>query len=564
MRSVVNKLLSLCALGLLVTGTASFCTNACADVSYYAGSDWCAQVNAADADFAGVPIILLVPASMSGVPACSTTITITSNHKLQFGPGSFDLGIQQGRAGIVIPTATANVDIGGAGRTVTSLYYTSANIVGNAYPMGSGIAIGTNVGCTSIANAANYIRVHDLHLIDRNTGSALNGQTYNPSGISGMCDNNVTIENNQLTDIKGNAAITLTGGWNTFIANNYQDRNNIFDGTALGSGGEFTADNSANWNNFSMTENTISYYPCGIGVSHGFHGIVADNILDMTLKAAYGNCAGIALGSGDATVGDLQAVNNIVILGLNSAQTGIGLYPKSGVTGSQSLSAIGNIIRAVSGSGHTGIALTGTLAGMNPPTMIVKHNTVTATYPSSVAGVLNNVEFADNTFEGSSVNIPLFNCTGATSIQSGGVVRVFGNRISTAGSRVASSCTDASFSSRAFQEWDNTTSNGSPNPSAYLGNAAQIYWTPGTIPSNSSTPNQVATVNQTIPGDSVKITSAAGGANWIGLPPGVFAYGSVTATNTVTFNITNTTAAPVTIAGGLQIQSYIQVDRPPN
>lgn len=535
------------------------------DVKKFSGADWCAQVNAADTAYSGRRAILSVTSAMSGLTACTTSISLSSGHQLQFGAGLFDVGVQSRRAGIVIGHAINNIDIGGAGRAVTTLYYTSHNVgVGNGFPWGSAIGIGTVGTCTGVSDAANGIRIHDIRFIDRNTGSAL-ASAHNPSAIDGACTTDVTIENNQFTDIKGNGAITVTGNWGSFTgATNYFDRNNIFDGTIAGGGAELNADNSANWNNYYVLNNTISYYPCGIGVSHAFQGIVSGNKLDMTLKSAWGSCPAIGLGSGEATVGYLQATNNIILLGTGSAPVGIGMYPKANSTGNFEMGVIGNIIRQVSGSSITGISINGALAGQSPPSMIVRHNTVTANYPTAVAGVLGNIEVSDNDFEGASDNIDIFNCaSAAASIQSGSVVRVFNNRRPGNGGVALRSCTNSTFASRRFQEWNNTQGAGDPSAyyGGYVGQPARVIWRPGIIAAGSSTSTQTTTVNGAIVGDEVKIIL---GSSTTTLPVGVFATGYVSASNTVSWKIVNTTTSPITINGGGQITTYVSVDRPPN
>jgi hypothetical protein len=534
------------------------------DVRSFSGSDWCAQVNAADAAYLGVDAILSVHSAMSGLLACTTSITLHSKHKLQFGAGSFDLGVQNRKAGIVIGKAVSTIDIGGAGRANTSLYYTSHVVGGgaNGFPWGSAIGLGTASGCNGISDAANGIRIHDIHFIDRNTGSAL-ASGHNPSAIDGICLNDITIENNQFTDAKGNAALSVYGSWGAFTtATNYFDRNNVFDGTVAGGGGELTADNSANWTNFYVQNNTISSYPCGIGISHGFRGMISGNTLDMTRKVSWGACPAIAVGSGEANIGYLQVTNNIVILGSNSSPVGIGMYPKG--TGNFALEVSDNSIQAVSGSGHTGISINGTLTGQSPPSMIVRHNTVTANYPTAVAGVLGNVEVSDNDFEGASDNIDIFNCAStAASIESGSVVRVFNNRRPGHGGVALQSCTNSTFASRRFQEWNNTQGSGDPSSyyGGYVGQPARVIWRPGTIAAGSSTSIQTTTVNGAIVGDEVKIILDS---STTAVPAGVFTTGYVSAANTVSWKIVNTTASPITINGGRQVTTYVRVDRPPN
>ena len=535
------------------------------DVKRFSGADWCAQVNAADTAYSGRRAILSVPSAMSGLTACTTSISLSSGHQLQFGAGSFDLGVQSRRAGILIGHAINNIDIGGAGRAVTTLYYTSRNVgAGNGFPWGAAIGIGTVGTCTGVSDAANGIRIHHIRFIDRNTGSAL-ASAHSPSAIDGACTTDVTIENNQFTDIKGNGAITVIGDWGSFTgATNYFDRNNIFDGTVAGGGGEFTADNSGNWKNYYVLNNTISYYPCGIGVSHAFQGIVSGNMLDMTLKSAWGSCPAIGLGSGEGTVGYLKATNNIILLGTGSAPVGIGMYPKANSTGNFEMSVMGNIIRQVSGSSITGISINGTLAGQSPPSMIVRHNTVRANYPTAVAGVLGNIEVSDNDFEGASDNIDIFNCaSAAASIQSGSVVKVFNNRRPGHGGVALRSCTNSTFASRRFQEWNNTQKAGDPSSyyGGYFGQPARVIWRPGTIAAGSSTSTQTTTVNGAIVGDEVKIILDSSTTT---LPAGVFATGYVSAANTVSWKIVNTTKSPITINGGRQVTTYISVDRPSN
>jgi hypothetical protein len=535
------------------------------DVRSFSGSEWCAQVNAADAANSGRDVILSVPSAMSGMTACTTSISLSKGHQLSFGTGTFNLGIQSRRAGIVIGHAVNNVLVTGQGTGKTILQYTSYVVPlsqgGNAFPWGSAIGLGTVTHCSAPSDANNNIHIQGITFVDFNRASA-QSSTHEASAIDGACANNVIIENNQFTDIKGNAAITVTGSYGGGGGDTYYDRNNIFDGTVAGGGGEFNADNSANWNHFYVLNNKISYYPCGIGVSHAFHGIVSGNTLDMTLKAAQGGCPAIGLGSADDTVGDLKATKNTIILGSRSSPVGIGMYPKD-ISGNSEIAVIDNVIRQVSGSSITGISINGTSAGHNPPSEIVRHNVVKANYPTVVAGVLGNIEVSDNDFEGASDNIDIFNCaTLAVSIQSGSVVRVFNNRRPGHSGVALRSCTNSTFASRRFQEWNNTL--GAGNPSSYyggfVGQPARITWTPGTIAAGSSTSTQTTTVKGAIVGDEVKITVDSSATT---LPAGLVATGYVSADNTVSCKISNTTGSAVTINGGRQITTYVSVDRPP-
>lgn len=409
--------------------------------------DWCAQINAAANPG---PATISVPSSMSGMPACTTSINLSSGQVLEFGPGIFNLGIQQGRAGILIGHAVSNVSVRGQGTGVTVLQYTSYVVPlaqgGNGFPWGSAIGLGTVTQCKTPADASNNIHISGITFQDLNTGSAA-GSTHQPSAIDGACINHLVIEGNEFRDIKGNAAITALGSYGGGGGDTYYDRNNIFDGI-----GEFNADNSANWTHYYIVNNSISGYSCGIGVSHVFQGIISGNTLDMTLKS--GNCPAIGLGSAEGTIGYLQAVNNTIILGSGSSPVGIGLYPKN-APGNSDLSVIGNIIHQVSGSAITGISINGTSAGNHPPPVMVKNNIVTANYPTAVSGVLGNVEVSGNDFEGASLNLDIFNCVSATtSIQPGSTVRVFNNRRPGTGF-VANHCTNSAFSTSQFQQWNN-------------------------------------------------------------------------------------------------------------
>jgi hypothetical protein len=341
-----------------------------------------------------------------------------------------------------------------------------------------------------------------------------------------------------------------------------------------------TADNSANWTNFSMMNNIISYYPCGIGVSHGFNGLISGNIVDMTLKAKFGNCPGIALGSSDDTVGDLYATNNIVNLGsatLSSAVIGMGIFPKVSVSGSTEMAIIGNVIREVANAGSgpvAAISLNGTNVGNNPPAMIVRNNTTTTSYAVQISNnQVGDIEISNNWFGPNATDhggVPLANCPGLTvpAIQSGKTVRVFGNHYNgTNPGGVSSTCGDATFSTRQFLEWDNTIGDGTPGTnfaaSGFLGRPTRLLWTPGSIPAYSSSSNQVVTVTQAVAGDTVGIINASG-STLLSLPQGVVATGYVSSANTITFNITNKTGTAVNVNGGAQIASYVSVDRPPN
>jgi hypothetical protein len=535
------------------------------DVRSFSGSDWCAQVNAADAANSRRNVILSVPAAMSGMTPCMTSISLSTGHQLSFGTGTFSLGTQKRRTGIVIGHAVNNVAVTGQGIGKTILQYKSYVVPlgqgGNAFPWGSAIGLGTVKQCSAPSDANNNIHIEGITFVDLNTGSALSS-THAPSAIDGACANNVIIEGNEFTDIKGNAAITVTGSYGGGGGDTYYDRNNIFDGTVAGGGAEFNADNSANWTHYYVLDNTISYYPCGIGVSHAFQGIVSGNTLDMTLKAARGACPAIGLGSSDDTVGYLEATNNTIILGTRSSPVGIGMYPKD-ITGNYEMAVIGNIIHQVSRSTVTGIYINGTSAGHNPPREIVRHNVVTANYPTTVTGVLGNVEVSDNEFDGASDNIDIFNCASfAVSIQPGSVVKVFNNRRPGHGGVALRSCTNSTFASTRFQEWNNTQG-GDPSSyyGGYVGQPARVIWKPGTIPAGSSTSTQTTTVNGAIVGDEVKIVLDS---STTALPAGVFATGYVSAANTVLWKIVNTTTSPITINGGRQITTYISVDRPPN
>jgi hypothetical protein len=548
----------------------AFQTKPIVDARDYSGTDWCAQVNAADTAFSGVQAIINAPSALSGLAACTTSINITSGHVLNFGKGTFALGTQNARAGIVIAPGANNVSITGAGMGQTILTYTSVNNgAGNGFLNGSAIGMGRVVGCTSDATVSHNIMISSLSIVDLNTGSAL-GSGPSPSGIDGACVSHVIIENNELTDIKGNGAITITGQWNGFGGDTYYDRNNIFDGTVTGGGGEFTADNSANWTHYYVLNNTVSRWPCAFGVSRAVEGLIVGNTVDATLKAPYSACPQIGLGAGSdtaGTLGNLFAINNVVVMGFSGV--GIGIFPSSTIDNTLQMGIIGNNILSGAGSSETGLSINGTGAGHIAPTMIVQNNTIATDLGTSVSAVLKSVEFSGNTFTALTGSVPLFDCNGSPSIAAGGLVRVFNNRASgplTGG--VAKHCTDASFSTRRFQEWNNTLNDGNPNSyavaSGFLGQPTTVTWTPGTIAPYSSTGNQTATVTQAIAGDSVTIVNANGSTNWLSLPAGVIASGSVTSANTVTFNITNTTAAAVTINSGSAIQSYVIVDRPPN
>jgi hypothetical protein len=531
------------------------------------GGDWCAQVNATDTAYAGSNVIISVPSAMSGMSGCTTSISLTSGHQLQFGAGIFNLGIQHGRAGIMISHSVSNVSVTGQGILKTIVQYTSYVIPlsqgGNRFPWGSAIGLGTSTKCSAPSDASNNIHISGITFDDLNTGSATSS-SHAPSAIDGCCVNNLIIDKNEFTDIKGNAAITVNGSYGGGGGDTYYDRDNVFDGTSAGRGGEFTADNSANWTHYFVLHNKISYYPCGIGVSHAFHGIVSGNTLDMTLKAAYGACPAIGLGSGDDTVGYLQATNNTIILGAGSSPVGIGMYPKD-TTGNYELTVIDNIIHQVSGSAITGISINGTSARHNPPSEIVRHNVVIAKYPTVVAGtVLGNVEVSDNDFEAAGDNIDIFNCaSAAVSIQPGSVVRVFNNRRPGYGGVALRSCTNATFASRRFQEWNNTQGTGDPSSyyGGYVGQPARVTWTPGTIAAGSRIPKQTTTVKGAIVGDEVKIILNSSRTTF---PAGLLATGYVSAANTVSWDIVNTTTSPVTINRGGQIVTYVSVDRPPN
>src|SRR5262249_50696590 len=133
---------------------------------------------------------------------------------------------------------------------------------------------------------------------------------------------------------------------------------------------------------------------------------------------------------------------------------------------------------------------------------------VKANYPTVVGGLLGDIEVSDNDFEGASENIDIFNCNSpAVSIQAGSVVRVFNNRFSNHGGVALRSCSNTTFSSRQFQEWNNIqgSGNASSNYGGYVGQPARVIWRPGTIAASSSTPIQTTTVHGAIIGDEVTI-----------------------------------------------------------
>lgn len=442
------------------------------DVRNYVGVDWCAQVNAADTAFIGVAATILVPSAMSAMTPCTTSINLTSGHQLKFSQGIFDLGVQTGRAGIRIGPAVNNVSVVGAGIGQTILQYASANTgIGNGFPNGSAIGLGRVAGCTSDAAANNYVTISGISFHDQNTGSAL-ASGHNPSGIDGACVNFLTIERNEFTDIKGNAAITVTGNFGGGGGNTYYDRDNVFDGTVAGGGGEFTADNSSNWTHYYVLHNTVSRWPCGFGVAIVNEGLIALNTLDMTLKAPFSGCQIIAIGAGSDSAGQLAsvfAINNIITMGFSGVAMGI--FPKSTTDYNTEFGIIGNDIHLASGSSITGLSINGVAAGHIPPTMIVRNNSVSVNFPTALVGVLGDVEFSDNVFNNSSANIPMFSCAGTASIRSGSTVRVYNNRISTSTAKIIGGCSDASFGGRSFREWNNT-----------LGDGALTVLTVGTLP----------------------------------------------------------------------------------
>src|SRR5215469_3774031 len=186
------------------------------DVRSFSGSEWCTQVNAANAANSGRDVILSVPSAMSGMTGCTTSISLSTGHQLSFGTGTFNLGIQTRRAGIVVGHAVNNVVITGQGTGKTILQYTSYVVPlsqgGNAFPWGSAIGLGTVTHCSTPSDANNNIHIRGITFVDLNRGSA-QSSTHEASAIDGACVNNVIIEDNQFTDIKGNAAITVTGSY---------------------------------------------------------------------------------------------------------------------------------------------------------------------------------------------------------------------------------------------------------------------------------------------------------------------------------------------------------------
>ena len=542
------------------------------DARDYSGADWCAQVNAANTAAGSNTAEIYVPSALSGATACTTSISLSSNRRLIFGEGTFNLGTQTSRAGIVIGAAVNNVSILGAGIGNSILKYTSANTgAGNSFPSGSAISIGRVSGCANDAAASHYIYISGLTIQDLNAGSAI-ASAFNPSGITGACASFVVIENNEFTDNKGNGAITITGLFGSGGGDTYVDRNNIFDGTVAGGGGEFTGDNSSNWTHYEVSGNQFSRWPCAVGVARVIDGQIRDNIVDGTLKSPFSGCSLIGLGAGSdtsGTLGPLKAVNNVVTMGFSGV--GIGMFPNSTINSTSQLEVSNNIIENISGSSTTGISINGADATHTPPAQIVRGNTLKVDFPTAVGGRLANVEMSSNIIETTSNNIDIFNCAiGTVSIISGSVVRVFDNRSKgTGGTSVARQfCADASFSGRGFQEWNNTLGNGLPSSNttvgAALGTPALVTWTPGTIAAYTSTGTQTAAIAQTAIGDQVRITNVnSGTSTYLTMPPGVVISGAVTASGTVSFNITNTTASPVTINSGNPIDSLVLVDRLP-
>lgn len=434
------------------------------DASSFPGTDWCAQVNAADTAALGINAIILVPSSMSSMPACNVSINLTANHILQFDHGTFDMGIQTNRAGIRIGAGVSNVITTGRGVGQSILYYTSVNTgAGNGFPNGAAIGIGRVTGCTDDAVASNYIIISGLSIRDRNIGGAL-GSGHSPSGIDGACVNFMIIENSEFTDIKGNAAITVTGNFGGGGGDTYINRNNIFNGTAVGGGGEFEGDNSSNWTHLTISNNTFSRWPCAIGISKANQGLIVHNIADMTLKAPYSGCVAIGIGAGSDTSGQLSSVyaeHNIITMGFSGVA--MALFPNSTINSLSELGIIGNKIYQAAGSSITGISINGAGVGHTPPTMIVRGNVASVNYPTAVVGVLGNVEFSDNIFENSSVNVPLFNCAGSASIQPGKLVRLLNNRIAQASTTLSSTCTDPSFNTTQFQHRGNNIGTALPD-----------------------------------------------------------------------------------------------------
>lgn len=422
------------------------------NIQEFPGTDWCMQVNAADSALAGTPATLVVPSSVSG--ACGTQVKLSSNHSLHFGPGTFNLGILSGRSGILIDHGISNVSITGEGIGSTQLMFTSFNIgAGNVFPWGSAIGIGTVTSCASPSDPSNNISISGITFSDQQTSSGLSS-AHNPSIIDGACVNDITIEHNEFTNAKGNAAVTVAGKWNTQGGLNYRNLYNKYDGTAAGNWGEFAADNSYNFNNIWWTGNNVSGYKCSaFGMSGIFRASVNDNLIDQTLVASA--CAAIGIGA-DANIGFVSVVNNTVFINGNSVGPCIQTRPAGSsadavidIQNNRCLSLGGTV-----GTGTAGIFLNGVSSGA-APTQIVRGNYIDAAYPILVsAPLIGNVEISDNLMEDVGKDQDILDCAGPVSIIVGSTIRVYENKINAG--QIARQCTDPSFSSPAFSHWKNT------------------------------------------------------------------------------------------------------------
>lgn len=422
------------------------------NIQEFPGTNWCMQVNAADSALAGISATLVVPSSVSGV--CSTQIKLSSNHSLHFGPGTFNLGLLNGRSGILIDHGVSNVSIAGEGIGSTELIFTSFNIgSGNIFPWGSAVGIGTITSCSNPSDPSNNISISGITFSDQQTLSELSS-AHNPSIIDGACVNDITIEHNEFTNAKGNAAVTIAGKWNTQGGQNYRNLYNKYDGTAAGNWGEFAADNSYNFTNIWWTGNNVSGYRCSaFGMSGIFRVTVNDNIIDQTVVGS--SCAAIGIGA-DANIGHVSVANNTIFI--NATSVGPCIHSRPAGSSADAVIDIQNnrcfSLGGTVGTGTAGIFLYGVNSG-TAPTQIVRGNYIDAAYPILASGPqIGNVEISDNVMEGVGNDQDILDCAGPVAIIAGSTIRVYENKINAG--QIARQCTDPSFASSAFSHWKNT------------------------------------------------------------------------------------------------------------